>query len=48
MGECEKVCWSVGEGVGEWLGKCVGVWGEVRGNVGKFGKGFWGVGLREG
>ena len=22
--------------------------GEVRGNVGKFGKGFWSVGLREG
>ena len=28
---CGKVCWGVGRG----MGKCVGVWGEVRGSVGR-------------
>ena len=53
-GECggrEEVCWGVGEvrgdvrkgrSVGAGVGKCVGVWGEVRADVER-GMGVWGV-----
>ena len=30
---CGKVCWVVREDVGMGVGKCVRVWGEVRGEV---------------